>query len=86
MIYAFHGVPSDMNYTSIKLDNMTEMCLVIRPGVIEMLERLSQFCTLFAYSHGLKDYVLKILEKVDPEQKYFKERERRVLAPTDQIE
>ena len=47
----------------------------------EMLDFLSQFCTFYVYSHGTRDYVLKILEFLDPEQKYFFERDVRVLAP-----
>jgi len=46
-----------------------------------MLDFLSQFCTFYVYSHGTRDYVLKILEFLDPDQKYFFERDERVLAP-----
>ena len=42
------------------------MILVVRQGVNEMLKYLSKFCTLYAYSHGLKSYIHKILEILDP--------------------
>ena len=51
-----------------------------------MLDFLSQFCTFYVYSHGTREYVLKILEFLDPEQKYFLEREFRVLAPRTMAE
>ena len=57
------------------------MCLVTRHGIYEMFEYLSSFCNFYAYSHGMKEYVLKILDIIDPDQKYFLKREERVLAP-----
>ncbi len=36
----------------LKLNFGYDMTLVIRQGVYEMLEFLSQFCDLYAYSHG----------------------------------
>lgn len=60
-----------------------EFVLIIRDGVIQMLERLQSFCEFYAYSHGVHNYVMKIIEKLDPDQKYFKQREQRVLAPKD---
>lgn len=59
------------------------MFIVVREGVYEMLELLHEFCTFYVYSHGFKEYILKILEILDPNQKYFKDRERTVLAPID---
>ena len=57
------------------------MIIVVREGVQEMLEHLSGYCNFYVYSHGLKDYIMKILEVIDPEEKYFKDRKRTVLAP-----
>jgi hypothetical protein len=65
----------------LKLDNGHEMILVVRQGVHEMLHFLSQFCTIYAYSHGVKEYIMKILDKIDPDQLYFQQRHERVLAP-----
>lgn len=48
-----------------------------------MLEFLSEFCEFYVYSHGVLEYVLKILAILDPEEKYFKERNLRVIAPKD---
>jgi hypothetical protein len=36
-----------------------------------MFEFLLPFCTFYAYSHGLKDYIHKILSIIDPEERYF---------------
>ena len=55
--------------------------LIVRYGVKEMLELLSTFCDFFVYSHGLKVYIMAILEQIDPDEKYFKNREYTVIAP-----
>ena len=62
------------------------MILIVRQGAIEFLKKLSEFCTLYVYSHGLKEYIEKILEVLDPNQELFQEREHRVLAPRDPSE
>lgn len=38
-----------------------QMWLVLRYGVIEMLDYLSTFCDFFVYSHGFHDYITIIL-------------------------
>ena len=35
------------------------------------------------YSHGFQEYIEAILEKIDPDQKWFKNRDKTVLAPRD---
>ena len=67
----------------LKLSNGFEMILIVREGVYEMLEYLAPFCTFFVYSHGLREYIERILDIIDPKQKWFKNREERVLAPKD---
>ena len=62
---------STLDTKVLKLSFGPDMTLVIRQGVNEMLEFLSQFCDLYAYSHGQKDYVLKILDLIDPQKLYF---------------
>jgi len=62
------------------------MTLIVRDGVYEMLEFLAPFCTFFAYSHGLKDYILAILNILDPYERFFLKRSERVLAPIDNVE
>ena len=59
------------------------MWIVVRYGVPEMLEYLHTFCNFFVYSHGLKSYVEEILKKLDPENKYFLDREKNFIAPID---
>jgi hypothetical protein len=59
------------------------MTLVVREGVYEMLEFLKPFCNFYAYSHGLKDYIEKILEKIDPLNRFFEHRSERIRAPID---
>lgn len=48
-----------------------------------MLEYLHPFCNFYVYSHGLKDYVMEVLKIIDPDEKYFKDRSTKVLAPVD---
>ena len=62
------------------------MWLIVRYGVREMLDYLSTFCNFYVYSHGFKEYIMEILNKIDPEEKYFKNREQTVVAPHDQVE
>ena len=62
------------------------MYLIVREGVPEILEYLSAFCNLYAYSHGQKEYILKILQVLDPSEKFFLKRSERVIAPEDEKE
>lgn len=62
------------------------MWLIVRIGVPEMLQYMSTFCNFYVYSHGFKEYILAILNIIDPEEKYFKNREVTVLAPKDHEE
>lgn len=62
------------------------MFIMVRAGVEEMLSYLSDFCTFYVYSHGLKPYITEVLKLIDPEMKYFKDRDRTVLAPADSEE
>jgi hypothetical protein len=57
------------------------MWLIIRYGVPQALEYLSKFCNFYVYSHGLSHYIDEILKLIDPNEKYFKNREFTVLAP-----
>ena len=70
----------------LRLSGGHEMVLVVRQDVLKMIRFLSGFATLYVYSHGLREYILKILEILDPEELYFQQRDRRVLAPQDQME
>lgn len=69
----------------MKLTGGHEMVLVVRQGTRELLDFLSKFCTLYVYSHGVKEYIMKILDILDPEEIYF-DRKSRVLAPENQVE
>lgn len=51
-----------------------------------MLDLLSEFCTFYVYSHGMMDYIHSILSILDPSEKWFKERHKRVIAPRSQQE
>jgi superfamily II helicase len=53
---------------------------------MEMLEHLSEFCEIYAYSHGIKSYIDEVLKNLDPKEVIFKDRQRRVLAPNDLAE
>lgn len=60
------------------------MTLVVRQGVRELLSFLSDFCVFYVYSHGVKEYILKILDILDPTFKYFDR--NKVLAPATMLE
>lgn len=45
------------------------LIVVIRQGVTELLEFLSDFCIFYVYSHGFKEYILKVLDILDPDEK-----------------
>ena len=45
----------------LRLNSGFEMMLVVREGIYEMFEFLEPFCTFYVYSHGLKEYIDKIL-------------------------
>ena len=91
LIYAFDrcfanvipGTTKDTHRLQLHDARGTEMTLVTREGIQEMFEYLEPFCTFFVYSHGLKSYIEKILDVIDPHQRFFKERHERVLAPKD---
>ena len=80
------GTTRDTHLLRLNDHRGTEMTLVIREGIQEMFEYLEPFCTFYVYSHGLKSYIDRILEVIDPTQRFFKERHERVLAPRDQHE
>ena len=67
----------------LRLNSGFEMMLVVREGIYEMFDFLEPFCTFYVYSHGLKEYIDKILTIIDPDMKWFKNRGERVLAPID---
>ena len=77
------GTTKDTHLLRLNDVRGTEMTLVVREGIHEMFEFLEPFCTFFVYSHGLKNYIDLILEKIDPDYRYFKNRHERVLAPKD---
>jgi len=62
------------------------MIVFVRTGVKEMLEHLAGFCKLYAYSHGIKSYIMEVLKGLDPHEIYFKDRDVTVLAPRDAAE
>lgn len=71
------------NSARLTLSNNITLFLSLRKNTTDLLEYLGSFCNLYVYSHGLKEYVLKILSVIDPHELYFKERHIRVLAPHD---
>lgn len=91
LIYAFDrgfanvmpGTTRDTHLLRLHDARGTEMTLVVREGIQEMFEYLEPFCTFYVYSHGLKSYIERILDVIDPVGRFFKERHERVLAPKD---
>lgn len=94
LIYAFDisfstlmpGTTRDTRLLKLNDARNTQMTLVMREGIEEMFEFLEPFCTFYVYSHGLRGYIDKILDFIDPQQRYFKNRHERVLAPHNQPE
>lgn len=60
---------------------LSNMVMFIRAGAIEMLELLSEYCNLYAYSHGFKCYIKEVLAHLDPDKKYFKDLDKHLVAP-----
>jgi carboxy-terminal domain RNA polymerase II polypeptide A small phosphatase len=52
----------------------TNIRVRVRPFCTEMLEKLSQFYEIIAWTAGVKDYADPILDYIDPEKKFFKMR------------
>ena len=94
LIYAFErrwtnmipGTTRDTHLLKLNDVHGTEMTLVVREGIQEMFEFLQPFCTFYVYSHGLKSYIDLILDKIDPDQRFFKNRHERVVAPLNPLE
>eukprot|EP00347_Sterkiella_histriomuscorum_P000185 403376855 len=80
-------IANDETIPKISMSNgRSSHSVIVREGVTELLVFLSEFCNFYVYSHGLKDYIMKVLNILDPSQKYFKNREHTVLAPIDSAE
>ena len=62
------------------------MVLIVRQGVHEILEYLLPFCNFYVSSHGLKEYILKIIQILDPNERFFLKRSERLIAPIDRKE
>jgi len=49
-----------------------ELAVVVRPGLTEFLESISQFANIFAYTHGERIYATTLLDDfIDPDKKFI---------------
>jgi Dullard-like phosphatase family protein len=55
-------------------DNEVTVPIFIRPGLFEFLEAISKKFEIFIFTASLKEYADSILNFLDPENKYFKNR------------
>lgn len=51
-----------------------DISVSFRPYLFDTLEKLSQFYELIAFTAGVQAYADQILDKIDPQKKYFKKR------------
>ena len=55
-----------------------ENIVALRPGVLEFLQTVSQFCDCHIFTHGAKPYAMQIRKLIDPHGEFFKT----MLAPS----
>lgn len=58
-------LPLDSKKIELKI-NDTTLWLFKRNGLDQFIEFVSQFCNLYVFSKGYKQYIYKILETIDP--------------------
>ena len=63
----------DLDQTLIHCDRKsnTSFLLLLRPGLIEFLEKMKNICELILFSFGTKNYVDSILKVIERKQKFF---------------
>ena len=61
-----HEIKFTMSDENNTISKQVEMWIILRFGVIEMLDYLSTFCNLYVYSLGIKSYIYSILDIIDP--------------------
>ena len=76
-----HEIKFEMSDELNTISKEIEMWVIVRYGVLEMLEYLSTFCNLYVYSLGIKDYIYAILDIIDPNSTFFKNRSERIVCP-----
>ena len=81
-----HEIKFTMSDEHNTISKEIEMWIIVRFGVLEMLEFLSSYCNLYVYSLGIKAYIFAILDIIDPDSKYFKDREATVVCPENKKE
>ena len=47
------------------------MFVIGRPSLWTFLKHTSEFCNIYLYTHGIKEYAEAVIEAIDPEQRYF---------------
>ena len=52
-------------------DKKFNMFVIGRPFLWTFLRHMSEFCNIYLYTHGIKEYAEAVIEAIDPEQRYF---------------
>ncbi|KAL4482253.1 hypothetical protein ABPG72_018034 [Tetrahymena utriculariae] len=70
-----YKMPSNKNVLTIQYSNnegvQKEFITIIRPHLREFIAEMKKYFNILIYSHGRKDYVLKLLDKIDPRRDLF---------------
>ena len=64
----------DLSDFTVTLKNGTKFAVTIRPYMAKCLEHLSQFYEMAVFTAADQEYAEMILEKIDPEKKFFSHR------------
>ncbi|EAR90215.1 NLI interacting factor-like phosphatase (macronuclear) [Tetrahymena thermophila SB210] len=70
-----YKMPSNKNVITIQYSNnegaQKEFITILRPHLKEFVTEMKKYFNILVYSHGRKDYVLKLLDKIDPRRDLF---------------
>ncbi|KAL4473873.1 hypothetical protein ABPG74_022737 [Tetrahymena malaccensis] len=70
-----YKMPLNKNVLTIQYSSnegvQKEFITIIRPHLKEFITEMKKYFNILVYSHGRKDYVLKLLDKIDPRRDLF---------------
>jgi Dullard-like phosphatase family protein len=59
------------NYNDIKLNKNNLIALIIRPGLIDFLQKMKKLYELILFSSGTSEYVTPIVKNIEKKEKFF---------------
>ena len=72
------------DYLTVEIKELNKLFLIrLRPFVREFFEKISPFYYLQVYTLSIRPYALQIIQKIDPDGKYF---DHRILTQEDSPE